>query len=215
MKHLFILGTAIVLVAGCMASANTWKSSCNSDYSNPNTGTYIFHVKKGEVGGCPSDKLKQEYGGYGWDWSERAEVKTKSNDMFGKWEWSAIIDIERDCRPAYRNTLFQVHAGGHLVNPPSWFGINSYNKFKTNAEGGGNTRQFVPKSPFKLTAKIDATRKDVKIDYFVNEQLVTSTHKYSIGNGYDSLFFKFGSYRVNANGDITQIYTNVKLKKVK
>ena len=58
---------------------NTWKSSCNSDYSNPNKGTYIFHVKKGEVGGCPSDKLKQEYGGYGWDWSERAEVKTKSN----------------------------------------------------------------------------------------------------------------------------------------
>ena len=130
MKYLFIVGTAIVLATGCMASADTWRASCNSDYSNPNKGTYIFHVKKGEVGGCPSDKLKQEYGGYGWDWSERAEVKTKSNDMFGKWEWSAIIDIERDCRPAYRNTLFLVHAGGHLVNPPSWFGINSYNKFK-------------------------------------------------------------------------------------
>ena len=50
--------------------------------------------------------------------------------MFGKWEWSAIIDIERDCKPAYRNTLFQVHTGGHFVNPPSWFGINSYNNFE-------------------------------------------------------------------------------------
>ena len=67
MKHLFILGTAIVLATGCITSADTWKSSCKSDCSNPSNNTYIFNVKKGEVGGCPSDKLKQEYGGYGWD----------------------------------------------------------------------------------------------------------------------------------------------------
>ena len=189
MKHLLILSTVAILASGCMASAYTWTASCNSNYSNPSNSTYIFDVKLGERGGCPSDKLKQEYGSNGWDWYERAEVKTKSNDMFGKWKWSATIDIKRNCRPAYRNTLFQVHAGGNLVNPPSWFGINSYNKFKTNAEGGGDTRHAVPIGSFKLTAKINATRKKVKVDYFVNDQLVTSTLEYSLGNEYDKLYF--------------------------
>jgi hypothetical protein len=36
--------------------------------------------------------------------------------MFSKYEWSATIDIDRDCTPALRNTFFQVYAGGYLVN---------------------------------------------------------------------------------------------------
>ena len=213
-KNLLILSTAALLATVCMANAgnlrsNTWRASCNTYYSNSGND-FIFKVKLGEIGGCRSDKVKQ----HSWDWSERSEVKTRSDDMFGKWEWSATINIDRDCDPAYRNTLFQVHAGGYLVSPPSWVGINSYNKFKTNVDGSG-TSQVVPNSPFKLTAKINATRKDVKVDYFVNDQFVISTHKNSLGNGYNKMFFKFGIYRVNANCDITQTYTNVKLKKIK
>ena len=133
--------------------------------------------------------------------------------MFGRFEFSATINIDRDCRPAYRNTLFQVHAGGYLENPPSWFGINSYNKFKTNLPTGG-TSVTVPDKPFKLTAKINVTKKDVKVDYFVNDKFVISTHKYSLHNGYKKMFMKFGVYRVNSNCDITQTYTYVKLKRV-
>ena len=148
MKHLLILSTVAVLASGCMASADTWKASCGSDYSNPSDGTYIFNVKLGEVGGCESDKVKQDWGtGNKWDWSERAEVLTRSKQMFGKWEWSAIIDIDRNCIPAMRNTLFQVHAGGYLVNPPSWIGINRFKKFRTN-EGRRATAGRVPDGPF-------------------------------------------------------------------
>jgi hypothetical protein len=212
-KNLLILSTATLLATVCMANAgnlrsNTWRASCNTYYSNSGND-FIFKVKLGEIGGCRSDKVKQN----SWDWSERSEVITKNEKMFGKWEWSATINIDRDCRPAYRNTLFQVHAGGYLVSPPSWVGINYDNEFRTNVES--STPHIVPNNPFKLTAKINATREDVKVDYFVNDQLVDSTHRYANGNGYKKMFFKFGIYRVNANCDITQTYTNVKLKKVK
>ena len=81
--------------------SNTWKASCNTYYSNSGND-FIFNVKLGEIGGCGSDKVKQ----HSWDWSERSEVITKNEKMFGKWEWSATINIDRDCIPAYRNTLF-------------------------------------------------------------------------------------------------------------
>ena len=207
------------LTAGCVTPTNTaapnftWKASCGSDYSNPSDGTYIFNVKLGEVGGCESDKVKQDWGyGNKWDWSERAEVKTRSDDMFGKWEWSAIIDIDRNCIPALRNTLFQVHAGGYLVSPPSWLGINRFRKFRTN-KGRRDTAGRVPDSPFKLTVKINATKKEVDVDYFVNDEFLISTHN-KAKRTYDNLFLKFGVYRVNANCDITQTYTNVKLRKI-
>ena len=167
MKHLFILGTAIVLATGCMARADTWKSSCNGDYSNPNKGTYIFHVKHGEVGPCPSDKIHQDHGyGFTYDWSERAEVSTRNKQMFGKFEWSATIDVNRNCIPAMRNTLFQVHAGGYLVNPPSWVGIDRWNKFRNNEKGNSKgSISPVPDEPFKLIAKIHTTRKEVTVEF--------------------------------------------------
>ena len=152
----------------------TWKSYLFTTESN-SSNDFIFKVKLGEIGGCRSDKVKQN----SWDWSERSEVITKNEKMFGKWEWSATINIDRDCRPAYRNTLFQVHAGGYLVSPPSWVGINYDNEFRTNVES--STPHIVPNNPFKLTAKINATREDVKVDYFVNDQLVDSTHRYANG----------------------------------
>ena len=115
MKHLLIPITAAVLAIGCMAKAEiipnnttTWKTSCKGDYpKTPDRGTYIFHVKKGEVGGCPNDSKSGDNGR--WKWSERSEVKSTSIPK-GKWEWSAVIDIDRNCRPAYRTTLFQVQA---------------------------------------------------------------------------------------------------------
>ena len=216
MKHLFILGSAIVLATGCMASADTWRASCNSDYSNPNKGTYIFHVKQGEVGPCPSDKIHQDHGyGFTYDWSERAEVSTRNKQMFGKFEWSATIDVNRNCIPAMRNTLFQVHAGGYLVNPPSWVGIDRWNKFRNNEKGNSKgSISPVPDEPFKLIAKIHTTRKEVTVEYFVNDKFLTSTRS-KAKREYTEMFFKFGIYRVLSNCDITQKYNNVKLKKVK
>jgi hypothetical protein len=70
MKFFLILRAGALFTSGCMAnqpvtdnqpgrSVNvTWKASCNSKYSNPSNGTYIFKVKLGEVGGCGSDNVK-------------------------------------------------------------------------------------------------------------------------------------------------------------
>ena len=156
-----LLGLVLATITATSVQAVEWRASCKSEYSNPSKGTYIFHVKKGEVGGCKSDKVKQRYMNDRWDWSERAEVKTRSEDMFGQWKWSANINIDRDCRPASRNTLFQVHAGGYLTTPPSWIGITRYNKFRTNETAAG-TNVTVPDKPFKITAEISATKKRCK-----------------------------------------------------
>ena len=213
MKNI-LLGLALATLTATSVSAKEWKASCNSDYSNPSKGTYIFNVKLGKRGGCSSDKVKQDWGwGNKWDWSERAEVKTKSDNMFGKYEWSAMIDIDRNCIPALRNTLFQVHAGGYMVSPPSWIGINTNNLFRTNKDRR-DTAGPLPDGPFKLTAKINATRKQVDVDYFVNDKHLISTNS-KAKRTYTDMFFKFGVYRVNARCDITQTYTNVKLKKLK
>ena len=224
MKHLLIPITAAVLAIGCMAKAEiipnnttTWKASCKGDYpKTPDRGTYIFHVKHGEVGPCPSDKIHQDHGyGFTYDWSERAEVSTRNKQMFGKFEWSATIDVNRNCIPAMRNTLFQVHAGGYLVNPPSWVGIDRWNKFRNNEKGNSKgSISPVPDEPFKLIAKIHTTRKEVTVEYFVNDKFLTSTRS-KAKREYTEMFFKFGIYRVLSNCDITQRYTNVKLKRVK
>ena len=92
--------------------------------------------------------------------------------------------------------------------------MNSYNKFITN-EVEGVTRQVVPDSPFKLVAKIKATGKDVKVDYFIKEQLRTSTLKHSRNNGVYKFFVKFGIYRTNTIYSIKQTYTNMRPKKAK
>lgn len=206
-----ILLTAALLLATTSVNASEWQASCNSKYSNW-FGKYTFTVKLGEVGGCKSDKKPKRYANSGWDWSERSEVLTKNKKMFGKWEYSATIDIDRNCKPAYRNTLFQVHSGGSGT-PPSWIGINGDNKFRTNLPNG-QTNFNVPLEPFELTAKIDATNKEVKVDYFVDDKFVVSTHHVAEST-YNDLFFKFGIYRVNANCDIKQTYRKVKLKRVK
>lgn len=232
MKNYIALLIGFILLTGCTAHSmsridpegnyvgNTytdWVASCGTkDYTNPSKGQYIFNVENGKVGPCKSDKNKQDHGwGNKWDWSERSEVKTDSIYMWGKWEWSATIDIDRQCMPALRNTLFQVHAGGYMVNPPSWFGINEWNMFRHNLKGNRKgSISPVPNSPFKLTAKINATKEDVKVDYYVNDEFVTSTYSQA-PEKYTNVFFKFGVYRVNSNCDIKQTYTNVTLKRVK
>ena len=128
MKTLLLTGA--LLLATTTANAVQWKASCNSNYTNW-FGKYTFEVKKGEVGGCDSDKIKQSYRIQSWDWSERSEVKSHGHLGLGKYVWSSLIYITRNCKPAWRNTLFQVHGGGYLRNPPSWFGINENNQFKT------------------------------------------------------------------------------------
>ena len=207
-----LLGLAFATITATSVQAEEWKASCNSDYSNPSKGTYIFHVKKGEVGGCDSDSVHQDYGWTKFDWSERAEVKSKRNDLWGKWEWSATIDINRNCIPAHRNTLFQLHSGGWLKSPPSWLGIDRYNRFRTN-KNRQDTAGPVPDGPFKLTAIVNSTSEQVDVDYFVNDKFLISTHR-KIEKSYNKMYFKFGVYRIKSNCDITQTYTNVKLKRV-
>lgn len=229
MKNYIALLIGFILLTGCTAHSMSridpegnridnnytdWTGSCGTkDYTNPSKGKYIFNVENGKVGPCKSDKVKQDHGwGNKWDWSERSEVKTNSIHMWGKWEWSAIIDIDRQCLPAQRNAIFQVHAGGWLVSPPSFIGINEWNMFRHNQKGNRKgSISPVPNSPFKLTAKINATKKDVKVDYYVNDEFVTSTYAQ---DNYTNVFFKFGVYRVNSNCDIKQTYTNVTLKRV-
>ena len=93
-----LLGLAFLTITATSVQALEWRASCNSEYSNPSDGTYIFHVKKGEVGGCLNDSKSGDNGR--WKWSERSEVKSTSIPK-GKWEWSAVIDIDRNCKPAY------------------------------------------------------------------------------------------------------------------
>ena len=202
---------ALVITLGFLALSTTsvkaleWKASCGSKYSNW-FGTYTFHVKQGEVGGCPSDKKAQ----HSWKFSERSEVKSKGRIAVGKYKWTAIIDIERNCKPAYRNTLFQVHDASYMIEPPSWFGINQFNKFRTNEKRFSDID--VPTGPFELVALLDIQKRSVKVDYYVNGNFVTSTYD-TINGSYKELYLKFGSYRVNSNCDLTQTYTKVRFKR--
>ena len=69
-----MLVTFLFTVTSALSFEVNWKSSCGSDFSNPENGTYIFTVKKGEVGGCPSDSNKQRHASTAWKFSERAEA---------------------------------------------------------------------------------------------------------------------------------------------
>ena len=195
------------------ASAFEWQSNCGAKYEKewfkPN---YSFHVKHGEVGGCRSDHLEQNYPGYGsWKWSERAEVQSKARLGPGKYEWSATIHIDRACeKPALRNTLFQIHAGGYLVTPPSWIGIESNNRFRLTRSG--QTYGKVPKEPFELLADIHIERTKVKVDYYVNGKYLATNYHFN-DKPYEKIFLKFGIYRVNSHCDITQSYKDVKFRK--
>ena len=212
-----LLGLAFLTITATSVQALEWRASCNSEYSNPSDGTYIFLVKKGEVGGCPNDSKSGDNGR--WKWSERSEVKSTSIPK-GKWEWSAVIDIDRNCKPAYRTTLFQIHSARKGINPPSMIAINEYNKFRTDDGNVHNGKSVwnkpgnvdVPSDKFKLTAIIHHIQKSVNVDYFVNDKFVVTT-KDSNANPSEP-YLKFGIYRVNSNCDITHTYTDVKVKRV-
>lgn len=206
---MFRLVFLMALFFSTSVSALEWKPSCNSKYKKSFLkNEYTFFVRQGEVGGCNSDKLKQVYTGQSWDWSERAEVKS-SNITPGKYVWSADIEIDRKCAPAYRNTLFQIHAGVYLKSPPSWIGINRYNKFRTN-QSHLSVATNVP-DKFNLRAEIDFTTERVLVKYFVDNKFVMETKDYN--SPYKEMFMKFGVYRVNSNCNITQIYRNVTVAK--
>ena len=61
----------------------------------------------------------------------------------------------------------------------------------------------MPDEPFKLIAKIHTTRKEVTVEYFVNDKFLTSTRS-KAKREYTEMFFKFGIYRVLSNCDIAQ-----------
>ena len=61
MKFFLILCTAALLITGGV-SEGTWQTNCISKYFNISNGKYIFTVKKGEIGDCRSDKVKQDWG---------------------------------------------------------------------------------------------------------------------------------------------------------
>lgn len=206
---MFRLVFLLILLFSTSAHALEWRASCNSKYKKAFLkNEYTFSVRHGEVGGCKSDKVKQVYSAQSWDWSERSEVKS-SNMSPGKYTWSADIEIDRKCTPAYRNTLFQVHSGVYLKQPPSWIGINRYNKFRAN-KAHLSTAVDVP-DKFNLRAEIDFTEERVLVKYFVDNKFVIETKDYN--SPYKEMFMKFGVYRVNSNCDIKQIYRNVKVTK--
>jgi|TARA_B100000780_G_scaffold182166_1_gene127825 hypothetical protein len=223
MKYLMIVGMLALLTTGC-ASNNTfaggqtervinsnWKASCNSRYSYSN-GTYTFKVKQGKVGGCPTDRKPIRDM---WKFSERAEVKS-NNIGYGKYEWSATVTIERNCKPSYRSTIVQIHGGTTVATrwdgPPSFLAENYVGKFRGNRNKG--TLVDVPiNEPFDVLMTVDFTKDYVNTVYYINgEHVLTEKDKY---NKSKKMFFKFGVYRVKSNCDAKQTYTNVKLKKLK
>jgi hypothetical protein len=224
MKYLMIVGMLALFTTGC-ASNNTfaggqtervinsnWKASCNSKYSYSN-GTYTFKVKQGKVGGCPYDRIKQSAGK--WEFSERSEVKGKTLGH-GKYEWSATVTIERNCKPSYRSTIVQVHGGQNTaqkpMGPPSFLAENYVGKFRGSKNKG--TLVDVPiNEPFDVFMTVDFTKDYINTVYYINgEHVLSEKEKYKLPK---KIYFKFGVYRVNSNCDAKQTYTNVKLKKLK
>ncbi|MEJ6708055.1 MAG: hypothetical protein QNK92_04455 [Amylibacter sp.] len=211
MKLFFILSTVLLLTTG-VANAVEWKASCNSKYSYFK-GTYTFKVKQGKVGGCPDDSKKHFTGG--WKFSERSEVKGKKLG-YGKYEWSATVTIERYCKPSYRSTIVQVHSGTNTaqrpMGPPSFLAENYEGKFRGIRNKG--TLVGVPiNEPFDVFMTVNFTKDYVNTVYYINgEHVLTEKDKYKIPK---KIYFKFGVYRVKSNCDAKQLYTNVKLKKVK
>ena len=221
-KFLFIIAMAITCTT--TAQAVTWESSCGSKYKKeffkPN---YSFTVYKGDVGGCPSDKKPSKHG---WQFSEREEVHSKPRFYNGgKWEWSAVVNIDRACRPAQRSTIVQVHDGLHHHDggPPSFLAVNAanhfmgaYGHFKDGRSSwrGGYGDFKVPNKPFHVKMIVDWDKGNfVKTQYWIDGQFLG--HEQIMDKGIKKLYFKFGVYRVNSNCDITQTYTGVKLRKVK
>lgn len=223
MKNLFtttILVSAMALV-GCqtttttVASAqknyNVWDSSCNSHYKKLSSNTFKFVLEKGQIGGCPTDRLPTPQGDA--DFSERAEVNSDNVRLpNGKYIWSATIDIDRPCKPAKRNEIFQIHEGGSTVNaPPSQLGIEHWNTFKTNQHF--NTAKKVPDRPFDVIADIIIKRDSVKVTYFIDGEEWKTTWAPRENTG--KVYVKFGTYRINSNCTYKSTYTNVNFKRVK
>ena len=204
-----------LIVAGIVAlfatSANAdWKSSCGSNYDR-NGDNFSFTVEKDSIGGCPSDKKSYQYVRYSITHSERSEVKSSRDLTPGVYLWSADIVIDRACeQPAQRNTLFQVHDGRSSGAPPSWFGINEYNSFRTHDQNY-SIKPVPEKNKFNLESKITFKDKRIDVDYFVDGELVASTTGFQKG---DQMYLKFGVYRVNSKCTITQTYNNVTIRKV-
>ena len=226
MKFIVIISAVALLTFSYFAgnaNADTnmkgnWIASCNSKYTHSN-GTYTFKVMHGEVGGCPDDSklsnLKDKNGKHVWDFSERSEVRFSKKLKHGKYEWSATVNIDYDCKPSFRSTIVQVHTGGNGVErpfgPPSYLAINYVGKFRAVRNKG--TIVDVPiKEPFDVVMTIEFTKKMIKASYYVNGEYVLTEKDNSKEK---SIYVKFGVYRVNSNCNVIQTYTNVKLKKLK
>ena len=222
-EYFLILSAVALLTSGCATNGNyiQFKSNENTrhqDYSHSN-GTYTFKVMHGEVGGCPDDtklsNLKDKNGKPVWNFSERSEVRFSKKLKHGKYEWSATVNIDYDCKPSFRSTIVQIHSGANGVErpfgPPSYLAINYVGKFRAVRNKG--TIVDVPiKEPFDVVMTIEFKKKIIKASYYVNGEHVLTEKDNSKEK---SVYVKFGVYRVNSNCNVTQTYTNVKLKKLK
>ena len=198
-------------------SYNVWDTSCRTNshvrldrryQTSKNTFEFILH--KGQIGGCPTDKKPTLEGDA--QFSERAEVNTDNVRLpNGRYIWSATIDIDRPCKPAKRNDIFQIHDGGGEGGPPSQLGIEHWNTFKTNQHY--NTGKKVPNRPFNVIADIVIESKSVKVTYFIDGEEWKTTWAKRENTG--KVMVKFGSYRINSNCTIKSKYTNVNFMRVK
>jgi hypothetical protein len=232
MKKL-LLGLTFAILTATSVQAQQWVSSCGSSSWSKEffKSNYTFTVRKGEIGGCEDDS-KKHFSGQ-WDFSERQEVWSKpawraNKNEFGKWEWSATVNIDRACRPALRSTIVQVHGGHNTATkpdgPPSFLAVNYANKFRGaygpfNKNGKSSWHLGpgdieIPKQPFHVRMQTEWIKEDyIKTDYWIDGKFLGSEKVDA--KGFTKLFIKFGVYRVNSNCNITQAYKNVSLKKIK
>ena len=227
MKNL-LFTIVLALMYTTSTQAQTWIASCGSknwskEFFKPN---YNFTVRKGEVGGCDSDKTAR----HSWQFSERQEVKQVPEIYSSsKWEWSATVDIDRSCKPAERSTIVQVHDGAKHIStgPPSFLAVNYSNHFRgqggpfvngSSYDNGKRDNDYgdfkVPNKPFHVKMIVDwKAGKSVKTQYWIDGKFLG--YEDWKDNGIERLFFKFGVYRINSNCDINQTYTGVILRKLK
>ena len=195
-----------------------WVVSCEEDDPNASKGiqrltdnSFAFTVKQGEVGPCPSDKEPAPENS-NLKWSERAELTSDNMRLQnGLYQWSATISVQNSCKQlAHRSEIFQVHDGGYIGAPPSNFGYNASGFFKTNP--GGTLNVEMPHKSFSFLAHIEVKSKFVKVNYYVDGQLLAATEDEKENTG--KTYVKFGVYRAGSHCAVTHKYENVKFVRV-
>lgn len=168
-------------------------------------GTYIFTMKHGDIGNCPTDK-DSGYSSVPIPHSERAEVLSQLFKQGDRYVFKADVSLDPRFSTAPTTTIFQVHqwvtatckCGPYVMIFLDKKGdlyarvLRSHHKHNTRRLGNFNRRDFEGKW-VEIAVDINTDKKNPGVSIYVGGKLVHKEHVLVQDGG--AVFFKTGLYR--------------------